>query len=76
MEVRIREMENALGCFLEYTSSSYTESDEKKVFSGKYREMFLKLKNDKSVYITNCFYQDWERAIFIPIHRFCLMTER
>lgn len=65
-------MENALGCFLEYTSSSYTESDEKKVFSGKYREMFLKLKNDKSVYITNCFYQDWERAIFIPIHRFLL----
>lgn len=38
----------------------------------KYGDIYENLSNDRSVLITDAFYHDWERAFFIPVHRFLL----
>lgn len=63
----------AFCCFL---SQECTVQRQSKLFPSRYSEMFGKLKEEKSVLVTNAFYHDWERALFLPLHRFLLNERR
>lgn len=60
-------------CFF---SGSCAVQSQEQLFPERYSELFNKLMEDKSVLVTNAFYHDWERAFFIPVHRFLLKDRR
>lgn len=68
-------MSNKLGTrlrFFQRVLSVGAWEDEETAFFGAYKSMFLMLRDEKSIFVNNAFYHDWERAFFIPVHRFLL----
>lgn len=71
-ELRNSTMKNSM-CFFRRCLSERNDKPVKEMeFPKKYRAIYDNLKNDKSILIADIFYRDWERAFFIPLHRFLL----
>lgn len=44
----------------------------RKAFADNYRAFYEALQSDKSIYVEDIFYHDWERAFFIPANKILL----